>query len=239
MCVNSAAGYPSAVRAPTPPDIAATASSAVGAVLAGASRTLTWTRGSRKPLHPVGDVVTGRLVRSGGHQSSGVPWLDQPGTDEVLVRFSRAIGLPHPLPDIFGIAIRVPDGDRPADLLLATTGLGRLTRLLLTPATHPRARPFTTLLPYRGPQGPIFIAARPLADLDGKDSESPAYELLWSSGLGGWVGFARLEVAGTSGPDPTISFDPVRNPLPGLGFYGWVRRLREPAYRAARDASGR
>ena len=43
----------------------------------------------------------------------------------------------------------------------------------------------------------------------------------------------------TAGPDPAISFDAVANPVPGLEPYGWVRRLREPAYRAARAESGR
>jgi hypothetical protein len=31
-----------------------------------------------------------------------------------------------------------------------------------------------------------------------------------------------------------VSFDPVRNVLPGLAPYDWVRRLREPAYLTAR-----
>jgi hypothetical protein len=204
------------VKAPLAPDLAGTVSSAAGAVLAGASRTLAWTRRSRKPLHPFGDVVTGRLVRSGGSETSGVAWLDEAGTDEAVVRFSRAIGLPHPLPDIFGIAVRVRVDDRPADLLLASTGLGRLTRFLLTPASSRGSRPFTTLLPYRGPSGPLLIAARPVADLDHPGPARPALELLWSQGLGRWVEFGRLDLSETSGPDPAISFDPVRNPLPGL-----------------------
>lgn len=227
------------MRAPTAPDLAATTSSAAGAVLAGASRTLTWSRRRPKPLHPVGEVVAGKLVRRGGTEPSGVPWLDEAGTDDVIVRFSRAIGLPRPLPDIFGIAVRVRVDDRPADLLLATTGLGRLTRLVLAPATSRGSRPFTTLLPYRGPRGPLFIAARPVADLDRPGPARPALELLWSRGFGPWVEFGRIDLAGTSGPDPSISFDPIAHPLPGLGIYRWVRRLREPAYRAARDASGR
>ena len=33
-----------------------------------------------------------------------------------------------------------------------------------------------------------------------------------------------------------MSFDPVRNVLPGLEIYPWVRRLREPSYATARDS---
>ena len=215
------------------------AASTTGGALAGATRVLSWSRGSLKPLHPAGDVVIGRLVRSGGRELSGVPWLDASRTDEVLVRFSRAIGFPTPLPDIHGIALRVPAGDRFADLLLASTGLGRLTRFLLTPSGAPGSRPYTTLLPYRGPRGPLFLGARVVADLRRPGPAGPALELMWSAGLGTWHEFARLDLSETAGPDPTISFDPIKNPLPGLGIYGWVRRLREPAYRAARDASDR
>ncbi|MDZ5622428.1 hypothetical protein SFC88_16410 [Nocardioides sp. HM23] len=230
------------VPAPKVSALAEGAASAAGSVLAGASRAITWSRGSRKPLHPEGDVVTGRLVRTGGDEPAGVPWLDSPGDDEVLVRFSRAIGLPRALPDIHGIAVRIPVEDRFADLLLASTGLGRFTRFVLTAGFDVGRRPLTTLLPYRGPYGPVLVAARAAADpVDLSDPVDPAlsFDLLWSRGLGEWVPFARLTVSDAAGPDPAISFDPVRNPLPGLEFYGWVQRLREPAYHAARDASGR
>ena len=34
--------------------------------------------------------------------------------------------------------------------------------------------------------------------------------------------------------DPMVSFDPVRNAVPGLEQYRWVTRLREPSYAVAR-----
>jgi hypothetical protein len=159
-----------------------------------------------------------------------VPWLDEPGTDEVQVRVSRAIGLPAPLPDIHGLAVRVPVDAGHADLLLATTGLGRVTRFLLTFTRHPHGRPLTTLLPYRGPHGPILLAARPESDLE--------LELMWATPRGPWVSFGRLVLAATAGPDVMVSFDPLVNPLPGLGNYEWVQSLREPAYGAARAERG-
>lgn len=229
-----------AARTKASASLADAAASTTGTLLAGAARALTRARPSVKPLHPRGDVVTGTLVRTGTDRPSGVPWLDSPGTDEVLVRLSRAIGLPGPLPDIHGLALRVPVAAGHADLLLAGTALGRWTRFVLLPGRDIAARPLTTLLPYRGPRGPLFIAARATTGAPGPGQASPlTFELRFSQGSGSWVPFARLDVSTTAGPDPAVSFDPITHPLPGLDIYPWVRRLREPAYRAARDASGR
>ena len=38
--------------------------------------------------------------------------------------------------------------------------------------------------------------------------------------------------------DASISFDPVAHTVPGLEVYDWVRRIREPAYAAARRSRG-
>jgi len=218
--------------------LARDAAAVAGSVLAGASKQLTKARRSSKPLHPTGDVVTGVLTRT-GCTGCGVAWLESPGTDEVLVRLSRAVGLPHVVPDIYGLALRIPAPGGPGDLLLASTGLGRLSRFVLTVGRDVTARPLTTLLPYRSPRGPLLIAARPMPG-DRRSTHHPLrFELLWALRTGAWVPFAELTVSSTSGPDPEISFDPVVNPLPGLAFYPWVRVLRAPAYRAARKASHR
>ncbi|HEU4513900.1 MAG TPA: hypothetical protein VFR87_12405 [Nocardioidaceae bacterium] len=203
-----------------------TAASVGGAGLAAATRVVAAVRPAAKPLHPKGDVVTARLRRSGGHHT-GSAWLDQAGSDEVLVRRSRAVGLPAGLPDIHGLAIRIPLQDgRQGDLLLAMTGRGRLTRFLLTAGRTPYSRPLTTLLPYRTPTGPKLVAA--VARTEHR------YELAYASAGGSWHPFGDLVLSSTQGPDPLVSFDPVRNTLPGLDNYDWVRRLREPAYRTAR-----
>lgn len=204
------------------------AASLGGAGLAGAARAIAAVRPAAKPLHPKGDLVGGELVRTGTEPgaATGVPWLDEAGRGRVLVRLSRAMGLPRTLPDIHGLALRVPLGnDRHGDLLFATTGTGRWTRFLLVPGWNAQ-RPMTTLLPYRTPAGPVVLAVRAVAE--------DRYELAHARGGGKWQLFGELVLSNTAGPDPTISFDPVRNPLPGLEFYDWVARLREPAYLTAR-----
>ena len=93
------------------------ASAGGGALLASATGALASVRRAAKPLHPDGEVVAGRLHRRGagaGAPRTGVPWLDEPGEDDVEVRRSRAIGLPSWLPDIHGLAVRV----RAADVLV-------------------------------------------------------------------------------------------------------------------------
>ena len=99
-------------------------SSAVGATLSATIRTMAALRPAAKPLHPEGVIVTGALERRGSAVSSGSAWLDEPGRDEVVVRVSRAIGLPDAVPDIHGLAVRVPTPAGVGDLLFASTGWG-------------------------------------------------------------------------------------------------------------------
>jgi hypothetical protein len=156
-----------------------------------------------------------------------VPWLDEPGCDEVLVRRSRAIGFAEGLPDIHGLALRVPgEAGGHGDILMATTGTSRLGRFVLVAGRSPRARPMSTLLPYRTPSGPVTLAAVAVGDR--------AYELAYASVGGAWHRFADLVVGPPLAADALVSFDPVRNTVTGLENYAWVRRLREPAYRTAR-----
>jgi hypothetical protein len=203
------------------------ASTGGGAALGAVFRTAGALRPARKPLHPVGRVVSGRLRRHGSGADTGVAFLDERGDQPVLVRESRSLGLPGPLPDIQGLAVRVtnPDGSS-GDLLFASTGWGRLARFVLTPSSTTYGRPMTTLFPYRSPAGALLLGAR---------SEDPGtVQLAWALGQGSWHPFAELTVSDEDAGDPTVSFDPVLHQIPGLDQYPAVVRLREPAYRSAR-----
>src|SRR3954454_6717826 len=201
-----------------------------GQALRAATGALAAARPAAKPLHPEGSVVTGVLQRFGSAPRTGVAWLDEPGSDDVLARQSRAVGLPPPAPDVFGLALRVRvQADRYADVLLATTGLGRLTRFTLTPARTPYTRPMTTLLPYRTVAGPVVLAGGPHDDAK---VELPCAVCAGPWRPFGWLGLdADHPEAEAHAP---ISFDPLLNTLPGLDNYPWVRRLREPSYLTAR-----
>ncbi len=201
-----------------------------GRLLSTVIRGVAAVRPARKPLHPRGTVLRARLHRRGSEPATEVPWIDEVGVNEVVVRISQAIGLPGWLPDIQGLALRFdPDGD-PGDLLFATTGSGRLTRFVLTPSLR-LTRPMTTLLPYRTPIGPILIGAR--------RTDDQTFDLSWATLTGSWRSFAGLVLLpDEQEADPEISFDPMLNRLPGLEPYDWVRRLREPGYLAARRTRG-
>jgi hypothetical protein len=200
-------------------------------------------RRADKPLHPHGSLFTGTLERHGLTPPVGVAWIDDPGTDQVAVRLSRSLGLPTPLPDVHGLTLRVPIGESHADLLFATTGTGRISRYIFSPSVQPSARAYTTLLPYRAATGPLLLAAFPT------DPLAIGFRLACASAQGPWRSFGRLQIAVDQhaastegieqlGPDPTVSFDPVLNQLPGLPPYAWVASLREGAYVAARRARG-
>ena len=69
------------------------------------------------------------------------------------------------VPDIHGLALRLVDPARPpSDLLLATTGWSRLTRVVLLPGLS-RRRAMTSLLPYATPSGSVLLGAMPASGL--------------------------------------------------------------------------
>ncbi len=61
----------------------------------------------------------------------------------------------------------------------------------------------------------------------------------WCRPRGEWHAFAELRLSDDEAPNQAMSFDPVRNQLPGLTQYAWVRRLREPSYLTARQSRQR
>lgn len=209
-------------------DVVNALSSAGGSLLAAGTRALAALRSVRKPLHPIGEATEGLIRRWGSDEVTGVAWIDEAGEDEVLVRRSRAIGLPRGMPDIHGVAIRIRGEVEDRDLLFASTGLGRITRFTLTVSRLPRGRPLTTLLPYDTDSGALMLA------IDG--TGTGPYDLSWARPSGRWHRFGELHLSGGPGSDPDISFDPILRQVPGLRQYPVVRHLREPAYVRARKS---
>jgi hypothetical protein len=199
-----------------------------GGVLGAASGAAASARGT-KPLHPRGAVVEGRIERTGAAESWAVPWLDNAGVDEGVVRLSRAMGLPDSWPDVLGLAVRFNDDTGPHDLLLATTGLAPVARQVLVPRTQPLAASYSSLFPYVTPRGRALIAAVP-------GDDSGRFTLLVAGVMGGWQPFGTLRLSAdpATSEDEPVDFDPVCNPLPGMRLAPALAALREPAYAAAR-----
>ncbi|WP_432514228.1 hypothetical protein [Kineococcus sp. SYSU DK001] len=192
-------------------------------------RTVAAVRGA-KALHPRGTVLPGTLRRHGLHPGTGVRWVDEPGEDRVVVRFSRATGLPAPLPDVLGLALRVELADGPGDLLLSTT----LGRRVPWPRRDARHGLHSSIAAFRAPSGRLLVGARHVGG---------RYLLAVAAPRGPWRPFAELHLdpgdagdAGDAGDghDEPLTFEPVRHAVPGLTVPAGWRRLREPAYSGSR-----
>ncbi|WP_324274633.1 phosphodiesterase [Blastococcus brunescens] len=176
-----------------------------------------------------------------------MPWLDEPGTDRGVARLSRGAGLPARLPDLLGLAVRVPGDGSPVDLLLSTTGEGRVTRFVPV-LRRDAAAVHSSIMGYRSDAGTVRLAAfpevahlpsepRPLAR-EVAAHDGLCFTLAAAHGLGEWQPFARLALTAPSSPlDPDVRFDAVHNPPPGLVADGPMARFRAPAYARARAAS--
>ncbi|MFD2089970.1 phosphodiesterase [Blastococcus deserti] len=198
-----------------------------------------------KPMHPRGAVFDAVLERRGGSEDWGIPWLDAHATDAAVVRLSRGAGLPAPLPDLLGMAIRLPGDDGPIDLLLSTTGSGPIGRLLPLPRRD-TAAVYSSIMAYRSDAGSVRLAALPEADDVPSDPRPLAgivvrdglrFTLAAARGTGPWQPFATLVLTAPAAPlDPDVRFDAVQNPPPGLVPDGPMARFRAPAYARARSA---
>jgi hypothetical protein len=205
---------------------------------------------SGKPMHPRGVVVDAVLERSGGPAAWGVPWLAARAEDPVVVRLSRSVGLPAPLPDVLGLALRVPAVEHPVDLLLSSAGRGVLARRVIVPRRD-AASVYSSIMGYRSDAGTVLLAALPDPGTDPLPStpgplaaaiaaRRPVFALAAARGSGEWHPFGRLRLMGPVDPvDPDVRFDAVRNPPPGLVPDGPMARFRAPAYAAAREGRDR
>jgi hypothetical protein len=142
-------------------------------------------RGARV-FHPRGEAFTGTVEVDGG-AGLGARVLDEAGRHDVVVRLSRGVGLPAPLPDIVGLAVRFEGRGRdggPLDVLVNTAGGPPLLRHLFLP--EPLGRTFSSVLPYRTGSGRLLL-------LGARDEGTgTSWELLTASLTGAWSRWGRL-----------------------------------------------
>ncbi|PWW24870.1 hypothetical protein JD79_04061 [Geodermatophilus normandii] len=153
------------------------------AVTASALALGTAVRGARV-FHPRGQASSGTVATDGGG-GWGARLLDEAGRHDVVVRVSRGVGLPEPLPDVVGLAVRLPGlgrGGGPLDLLVNTSGGPPGLRHLFLPA--PLGRTYSSVLPYRTGSGRTVVL--------GARSDGDGWELLAAPLTGGWTRWGRL-----------------------------------------------
>lgn len=137
-------------------------------------------RGARV-FHPHGRTTTATVTVSGGGDW-GAAVLDRPAVHEGVVRVSRGAGLPQPLPDVEGLALRLPglgvDG-APLDLLINSAWRYAFAPSVLAPT-------WSALLPHRTGTGRlVLLGARP---------REGGFELVAAPPLGRWRPWARLDL---------------------------------------------
>lgn len=179
-----------------------------------------------KPVHPAGRVGSGELEVTSPRPEFGVPLLADTGTHACTVRFSRTIGLPPSWPDVEGLALRLDDEG--ADVLFASTGVGRLGRWVFQARSAHEHGPLTTYLPVSTDAGSLLLRVTPL------DQSDPPLRWELSAARVGSEWRPLGVVRATWGEDRPVRFDPVENVLAGTRQYPLVSVLREPAYTLAR-----
>ena len=215
---------------------------AVALTLAGVARA----RGG-KAVHPHGATYAARLLVEGASAApAGSELLSTPAEWPVIVRFSRSLGLPRPLPDLLGMSIRVPDAYGPAqhqDLLFVTSVDAPILHHIFLPARDVWERPYSSSLPYRAGGEAFLIGARPDPELPqfrgGTElerleravrAESVRFDLVVAPVLGRFrrIGSLRIEAPMPDVLD-ALRFNPA-NTGGGLEPVGTLNRWRAVAY---------
>jgi hypothetical protein len=205
----------------------------------------------RRSLHPAGIGYEGWLrVPDEAPAWRGVPLFQAGTTHPALLRFSRGAGLPEPLPDALGVAIKLPDAHGPGvdqDLLLTSSTDRPLVRRLLFPARSFVRGAFSTALPYDLGDDRVVLLLVPahpgdghrtaggaLAELRAAAVEGLRFELRTARSFGRSQALAIVTVGPPLPDDQTeaLCFNPWTTG-PGIRPAGWLNLLRDAAYRAS------
>lgn len=198
----------------------------------------------RRIFHPVGIALEATLDVDGG-ASTGASLFDERGRRRCVARFSRGAGVPEPLPDILGLAVRVldvPGPDDCQDLLFVTSGAAPYVRSALVPALGYADRHYSSLLPYRVGDRTVILGARPLLssgmsprsfeDLaDALTNARLRFVLEIAEPTGDWEPVGTIEFGRrlTERESEALEFN-VFNSVDGIEPVGLLNTLRKKAY---------
>ena len=192
----------------------------------------------RRALHPKGLSFAGRAVLHDAGRA-----LAQTRDVGVEVRLSRGAGLPHPLPDFNGVAVRFLDAhgpDRHQDLLLTAAGARPGFRHLIVPMPYLASSGYSTVLPYRTASGQRRVFRcdpLPVQTVAQAATAVPLrLEIFTAAPLGPWAPAATITLTSVLSSDARLRFDPW-NTSPRLVPSGVLNRLRAPAYAGSRAAT--
>ncbi len=201
-------------------------------------------RGSRL-FHPSGVLAEGLFERI-APEGEGLPMV----SCDVIARVSKGIGLPGALPDVAGLAWRMPPpqdlhGCTPWDVLLASTVAN--SRVALSPVVAWQGTTFSSLMPLRYRDSAWWVRARLVTAVDGRglsldairnqiDSDGMVFDIDQAAGAGEFRSLARLTLRHVDPSSDDVAFDPTLHSDPDVTLLPrWLGEFRRAAYRRSRQ----
>ena len=199
-------------------------------------------------FHPRGRTFTAHVQIRGDHRFAGTV-LGRAATHDGVVRFSRGAGLPEPMPDLLGLALRLHltgSGHGPEDaqdVLMISSWPAPVSRHVLVPSRDYGRTYYSTLTPFRVGGETVLLGARP--DHLGETGPLERLDALEEAAAGDWVRF-ELVTATPLGPWTAVGTVVLGGPVPddagealrytpfhragGIEPVGVVNDLRRRAY---------
>lgn len=198
-----------------------------------------------RAFHPRGMTFEAGIRHA---ETTGASPVLPAGHGVALVRLSKAVGFPAGVPDVYGLAFRLPDAHGPGlhqDVLLSTAGDRPVLRHVVMPATGVDRRRYSSLLPYRHQGRLILLSARyaggprgaplRLTDLeDAAEAGQLRFDIAVAGLWGSWRTIAGLTLQRRvpAGVSERLRFHPW-NTSADLQLAGPMSDLRAPAYEAS------
>jgi hypothetical protein len=196
-------------------------------------------------FHPDGVLAEGLLHRV-APPDDGLPMQ----SCDVIGRVSKGIGSPGSLPDIAGLAWRIPPPPDlrscvPWDVLLASTLAG--SRFIPAPARSWSSATFSSVMPLRFEGGVWWVRARLVTKIDEPglsldtirnqiDSGEIDFDIEQADGRRGFRPLARMTLRHLDPTNDDIAFDPVLHSDEDVRLSpGWLADFRRAAYRRSRE----
>jgi hypothetical protein len=201
----------------------------------------------RQLFHPDGVLAEGILERI-APPNEGLPME----SCDVIGRVSKAVGLPGALPDVAGLAWRIPPPPdlrscAPWDVLLASTLAGSAGRVILRPLFSWSGATFSSLMPLRFKGGLWWVRARLVTEIDTTGlsldtirhqiaSGGVEFDIEQAAGTGGFLPLARLTLRHLDPSRDDVAFDPTMHTDPEVQLAPrWLSNFRRAAYRRSRE----
>ncbi|HEX2104597.1 MAG TPA: hypothetical protein VHF51_13160 [Solirubrobacteraceae bacterium] len=180
-----------------------------------------------KAVHPHGESYVAELsVLGAATAPAGSLLLRTAGVHRAIVRFSRSLGLPRPLPDLLGMSIRVLDAygsGRHQDFLLVSSADLPVLHHVFLPAADTQQRPYTSSLPYRS-GGTLFVVGALPDERSPRPDGDDEFHRLRAAAATGQLRF-QLAVASIMGTFRPVADIRIGAPLPAtadaLRFNPW------------------